>query len=807
MTTPLPLQPQQLHHSCDPEQFGFQTTADLEDLTEIIGQMRAMDAVRFGAGIRHDGYNLFVLGPSGMGKHSMVQQFLEKKAGGEHGPDDWCYLNNFAQPHKPQALRLPSGRGEELRLAMEQLVDYLRSAIPALFEGDEYHAKAAAIQEEFSKRQEQVFKELGEDADKQEIVLLRTPDGFAFAPTRNHEVIPPDEYEKLPDEEKKRVEAAIAGLQERLEKILRQMPQWRRERHERVKQINRETTLSAVEHSMDELRQAYAGLPEVLKYFDLVQQDMVDNVDDFRKQEESSTVGDMTIVTHQSFHRYRVNVLVTNGKKPGAPIVSEDNPTYSNLVGRVEHISQFGALVTDFTLIKPGALHRANGGYLLLDIRKVLVQPFAWEALKRALQSREIHIESLGQMYSLVSTVSLEPEPIPLDTKVVLFGDRLFYYLLHEYDPEFGELFKAAADFEERIERNADTHLLYARLISTLTRKEALLPFDRSAVARVIEHSARLAGDAERLSTHMRSVADLLREADYWAREAGQAVVQAADVQRAIDTQIRRQDRLRDRLYEAILRDTLMIATQGEVTGQINGLSVIELGNFAFAQPTRITATTRLGEGELVNIEREVKLSGAIHSKGVLILSSFLAARYARNQPLALSASLVFEQSYGLVEGDSASLAELCALLSNLANAPIRQSLAVTGSVNQFGQAQAIGAVNEKIEGFFDICAARGLNGEQGVLIPAANVKHLMLRRDVVAAAEAGQFRIYAVENVDQAIATLTGLPAGEADAKGEYPEGSVNRRVAARLAELTGIRESFARRLREKPEAKKEPV
>ena len=807
MTTPLPLQPQQLHHSCDPEQFGFQTTADLEDLTEIIGQMRAMDAVRFGAGIRHDGYNLFVLGPSGMGKHSMVQQFLEKKAGGEHGPDDWCYLNNFAQPHKPQALRLPSGRGEELRLAMEQLVDYLRSAIPALFEGDEYHAKAAAIQEEFSKRQEQVFKELGEDADKQEIVLLRTPDGFAFAPTRNHEVIPPDEYEKLPDEEKKRVEAAIAGLQERLEKTMRQMPQWRRERHERVKQINRETTLSAVEHSMDELRQAYAGLPEVLKYFDLVQQDMVDNVDDFRKQEESSTVGDMTIVTHQSFHRYRVNVLVTNGKKPGAPIVSEDNPTYSNLVGRVEHISQFGALVTDFTLIKPGALHRANGGYLLLDIRKVLVQPFAWEALKRALQSREIHIESLGQMYSLVSTVSLEPEPIPLDTKVVLFGDRLFYYLLHEYDPEFGELFKAAADFEERIERNADTHLLYARLISTLTRKEALLPFDRSAVARVIEHSARLAGDAERLSTHMRSVADLLREADYWAREAGQAVVQAADVQRAIDTQIRRQDRLRDRLYEAILRDTLMIATQGEVTGQINGLSVIELGNFAFAQPTRITATTRLGEGELVNIEREVKLSGAIHSKGVLILSSFLAARYARNQPLALSASLVFEQSYGLVEGDSASLAELCALLSNLANAPIRQSLAVTGSVNQFGQAQAIGAVNEKIEGFFDICAARGLNGEQGVLIPAANVKHLMLRRDVVAAAEAGQFRIYAVENVDQAIATLTGLPAGEADAKGEYPEGSVNRRVAARLAELTEISASFARKSEKKPEAKKEPV
>jgi len=800
----IPLEAQQLHHSCDPEQFGFRTTAELEDLTEIIGQARAMDALHFGAGIRHEGYNLFVLGPSGIGKSSMVQQFLKRKAKEEHEPDDWCYLNNFTQPHKPQALRLPSGRGEELRQRMEKLVDYLRSAIPALFEGDDYRAKAGAIQEEFSKREKQAFKELGEDAGKQEIVLLRTPDGFAFAPTRNHEVIPPEEYDKLPDEEKKRVESAIIVLQERLEKILRQIPQWRKELHERVKQLDRETTLSAVEHSVNELKEGYADIAEVLKYLDLVQQDMVDNADDFRKQHETVSLGGVTMVTHQGFHRYQVNALVTNGKESGAPIVSEDNPTYSNLVGRVEHIAQLGALVTDFTLIKPGALHRANGGYLLLDIRKVLVQPFAWEALKRALQTREIRIESLGQMYSLVSTVSLEPEPIPLDTKVVLFGDRIFYYLLQQYDPEFGELFKVAADFEERIERNTDTHQLYARLVATLARKETLLPFDRSAVARVIEYSARLVGDAERLSTHMRSVADLLREADYWAREAGHGTVQATDVQRAIDAQIRRQDRLRDRLYEAILRDTLMIATQGEVIGQINGLSVIDLGNFAFAQPTRITATTRLGDGELINIEREVKLSGAIHSKGVLILSSFLAARYARNQPLALSASLVFEQSYGLVEGDSASMAELCALLSDLANAPIKQSLAITGSVNQFGQAQAIGAVNEKIEGFFDICAARGLTGEQGVLIPAANIKHLMLRRDVVAAAEAGQFNIYAVENVDQAISILTGLPAGEADTSGCYPEGSVNCKVAARLVELTEISESFARRLAKKSEAKK---
>ncbi|SFE23792.1 Lon protease family protein [Nitrosomonas sp. Nm166] len=795
MTNHSPLQPQQLSNSCDPEQFSFQTTTDLEDLTEIIGQARAMNAVRFGSGIRHEGYNLFVLGPSGMGKQSLVRQLLAEKAKQENKPADWCYINNFSQPHKPLMLKLPYGKGEQLRLHMDKLINYLRGAVPALFESDEYRAKTRAIQKAFTDQQEHALRELRADAEKRNIVLLQTPDGFAFSPTRNKEVISPDEYDRLPQQEKEQIEAAINELQERLEKILSHLPQWRRERNERIRELNREMMLSTVAHVLDELRTIYSDLPEVLKYFNAVQQDMVEHVDDFRKQEESINVSGMIVTTHQTFHNYQVNVLVTNNREPGAPIISEDNPTYSNLVGRVEHISQFGALVTDFTLIKPGALHRANGGYLLLDVRKVLIQPFAWEGLKRALQSREIRIESLGQMYSLISTVSLEPQPIPLDIKIVLFGDRIFYYLLQEYDPEFSELFKVAADFEELIERNADIHLLYARLIATLVRKEALLPFDRHAVARVIEYSTRLAGDGERLSMHMRSIADLLREADYWAREENHKVVMASHIQQAIDSQIRRQDRVRDRLYDAILRDTLMIDTQGAVTGQVNGLTVIELGNFFFSQPTRITATSRFGKGEFVNIEREAKLSGAIHSKGILILSAFLASRYARNQPLALSASLVFEQSYGMVEGDSASLAELCALLSHLANVPIKQSLAMTGSVNQLGQAQAIGAVNEKIEGFFDICAARGLTGEQGVIIPVANIKHLMLRQNVIAAATAGQFHIYAVENIDQAITLLTDLPAGEADIKGEYPEGSLNQKVATRLNELAKISESFAKK------------
>lgn len=520
MRDTLALDPSRLYHACDPDQFSFDTTAELDGLDGILGQTRAMDAVQFGAGMRHDGYNLFVLGPSGMGKRSMVRQILERKALEEQAHADWCYVNNFAEPHKPRAIRLPTGRGAELRAAMRQIVEYLRTSVPGLFESEDYHAKTQAVQEEFTQRQEKAFQELGSEAQKQEVVLLRTPGGFAFAPAKSEEVMPPDEYQQLPEEKRKQLESVIAELQERLEKILRGLPQSRKELSERIKQLHRDIMLSVVEHLIDDVRKCFGDQPAVLDYLNAVQQDMVERVDDFRKQEATTGAQALDAGPMQAFPQYQVNVLVTNGHHSGAPIVSEDNPTYANLVGRVEHLAQMGALVTNFTLIKPGALHQANGGYLLLDVQKVLSQPFAWEGLKRALKAREIRIESLGQAYSLVSTVSLEPEPIPLHAKIVLFGDRMFYYLLQQYDQEFGELFKVAADFEEEVERNHETHLLYARLIATLTKKDSLLPFDRTAVARVIEHGARLAGDAERMSAHMRSVADLLRESDYWARQA-----------------------------------------------------------------------------------------------------------------------------------------------------------------------------------------------------------------------------------------------------------------------------------------------
>ncbi len=488
-----------------------------------------------------------------------------------------------------------------------------------------------------------------------------------------------------------------------------------------------------------------------------------------------------------------MNVLVDQSEVEHAPVIYEDNPTYQNLLGRIEYQPQMGALITDFNMIRPGTLHQANGGYLVLDARKVLLEPYAWEGLKRALEAGELRVESPLQSFTFISTVTLDPEPIPLNVKVALLGDATLYYLLSALDPEFSQLFKVMVDFDELMDRSQENQELYARLIATLAKKEGLRPFDRGAVARVIEQSARMVSDSEKLSARIRTVTDLLREADYWAGQNEHEVVAAGDVQQALDAQDYRSDRLRERVQEAILRETVFIDTEGVKEGQVNALSVMQFGNFAFARPSRITARVRLGRGEVVDIEREVEMSGPIHSKGVLILAGFLGARYASDRPLSLSASLVFEQSYGGVDGDSASSTELYALLSAISGVPIKQSLAVTGSVNQHGQVQAIGGVNEKIEGFFDVCKARGLTGEQGVLIPVANVKHLMLRSDVIEAVRAGEFKIYPIETIDQGVEVLTDVPAGEPDEEGVYPEGTLNALVQNRLQELAEARMQYA--------------
>ncbi|MEX1205336.1 MAG: ATP-binding protein [Dongiaceae bacterium] len=791
-----PLPPHALYRGCDPESLTFATTRDLEDMAEVPGQARALAAVRFGVGIRRFGYNLFALGQPGSGKHTTVRQLLESAARDQPTPSDLCYVNNFETPHRPVALRLAAGRGAKLAADMAALIEDLQTAIPAVFERDDYRNRRQVIDEEFKQRQESAFAALQERAKAKDVAMIRTPVGLALAPMRDGEVLGPDEFRKLPEAKRRHMQADLEALQADLEATLRHFPQWDKERRDRLRDLNREVTMFAVGHGIDNLRAAYRDFPEVIAHLDAVERDIVDHADAFlgasAERSAAAGLGAKRSDDADSFRRYRVNLVVDSGALTGAPVVYEDNPSYSNLLGRVEHLAEMGALITDFNLIKGGALHRANDGYLLLDAHKLLIQPFAYEALKRALRAKEIRIESLGQMLSLVSTVSLEPQPVPLDVKVVLVGERLLYYLLWHYDPDFGELFKVAVDFEDDMPRDEASKMSFARLVATILRRDGLRPLDRAAVARVIEHGARLADDAEKLTTRLGHIADLLRETDYWAGRNGHDVAAAADVQQAIDAQIHRADRVRERSQEAIRRGFLLIDTAGSRVGQVNGLSVLDLGNVSFGRPSRITARVRLGRGEVVDIERKVELGGPIHSKGVLILAGFLGARFAIEHPLSLEASLVFEQSYGGVEGDSASSAELYALLSALAEAPVKQSLAVTGSVNQHGQVQAIGGVNEKIEGFFDTCVQRGLTGDQGVLIPAVNVKHLMLRRDVVEAVEAGKFHVYPVETVDQGIELLTGLPAGERDATGRFPEGSINRRVEDRLIALAERRRAF---------------
>jgi lon-related putative ATP-dependent protease len=800
MSTNHELEATQLYQRTDLEQYDFGTTADLEDLTEVLGQPRAVAAMRFGIGMGQAGYNIFALGPTGAGKRQVISSYFEKQAADEPVPDDWCYVNNFEERHKPKTIRLPAGKGLAFRDDVDDLVEGLGTALSAAFESEEYQARRQTVNEEFQERQSQAFQEVQNKAEEKGVTLLRTPAGLVFAPVKDGEVLSSEEVQALSEEERKRLETEVETLQGELQKIVQQMPSWQRETQEKLKALNREMANFAVGGLIDELREKYSDHSDVVDHLDAVQKDIVENARDFLQagEQETNLPAMLRVASQDSeggsplARRYRVNLLVDHSQSDGAPVIYEDNPTYQNLVGRVEHRAQMGALLTDFNLIKSGALHKANGGYLILDARKVLLQPYAWEALKRTLQSGEIRIESLGQMLSLVSTISLEPAPIPLDLKIALYGEPLLYYLLYQLDPDFAELFKVEADFSEQMDRDKDNQQLYARMIATLVRQEGLRSFDRGAVARIIERSARLVGDAKKLSTQTRTITDLLREADYWAREAGNDTVQVENVQQAIEAQIYRADRIRERMQEAIQRDIVLIDTEGEGVGQVNGLSVIMLGNFAFGRPSRITARVRLGKGDVMDIEREVELGGPLHSKGVLILSGFVGARYAGEQPLSLSASLVFEQSYGGVDGDSASSAELYALLSAIAEVPIRQSFAVTGSVNQHGVVQAIGGVNEKIEGFFDVCQARGLTGEQGVLIPASNVQHLMLRQDVIEAVEAARFHIYSVETVDQGIEILTGLPAGEPDEAGNYPQGSVNYRVKERLTELAEKRQAF---------------
>ncbi len=796
-----PLQPDQLYQSTDPTQFSFETSDQVEDSTEIIGQPRALEAIRFGTGMQGKGYNIFALGPSGTGKRSLLKKFFQEKAISETPPHDWCYVHNFDQDHKPKVIQLPAGMGIKFQTDMDQFVDELRNALSAAFESDEYRTRRRMVESEIEELQEAAFEELQAKATKDSFALLKTPAGLVFAPMKDGEVIPPDDFNQLPEGTRQEMEKRVQDLQKELQTLLQQIPVWQRELRGNIRELNNEITKVAVISILSDLKTEYDSFPQVLEYLEVVQKDVVENASrlmesaedgDKPKGEQTLTISLAPSRTGTSLmRRYKVNLFVDNQGSQGAPVIFEDNPTYQNLIGRVEQMARMGALLTDFSLIKPGSLHLANGGYLIMDARKLLIQPYAWEALKRGLETQQVRIESPGEMLGMLSTVSLEPQPIPLNVKVALLGDRMLYYLLSQADPEFSELFKVQADFAEEVPRTDDNQELYARMIATLAHQNETRPLHREAIARIIEHCARVVGDSQRLTIQVNHIVDLLKEADYWASENGDQIINGADIQKAIDARTYRADRVRERYQENILRETIMISTQGSQVGQINGLSVVQMGDFSFGFPSRITASIRRGKGDVINIEREVELSGPIHSKGVLILAGFLGQRYASDKPLSLSASLVFEQSYSGVEGDSASSAELYALLSCISDVPIKQSLAVTGSVNQLGQVQAIGGVNEKIEGFFDICKERGLTGDQGVLIPEANVKHLMLNQEIRDAVEQKLFSIYPITEIDQGIELLTGIPMGELDQEGKFPPDTISGKVQARLEKLAETKDT----------------
>ncbi|MGJ0514752.1 MAG: Lon protease family protein [Methylomicrobium sp.] len=790
----IPLDSSLLYKACDISQLNFTSTHELDDIDLTVGQERAIESIKIGIRIAKKGYNVFAMAPSGTGKLTSVLQLAEHEASRHEVPADWCYVNNFSQPAKPNAIQLAPGQGRIFQADMEKLVEELSFAIPAAFDGDEYRSRIGELESKSRQREIDQLSKLRDEAAEAHIILTETSTGYAFVPSdEKDEPISAEEFNKFDKNKQHQIQEAIFDFQERLQNLLKKFPAWRKETKRKLQALNREVAELAVNHSIDDLLAKYAEQEVIMEYLKDVKRDIIEHIRDFIPHSEK-VLPFMEMPQEQNpFKRYQVNLMVDFSDKKSAPVVFEQHPNYGNLIGRIDHQAYMGSLVTDFTMIRPGALHKANGGFLILDMQKLLLQPYAWESLKRTLQMGKICIESLERALGLISTVSLEPEPIPLDVKVILIGEPLYYYLLSAYDPEFHDLFKIAADFDDTVPREAKT-LDYARLLATLARREKLKPLSRPAVARVIEHSARLTGDTEKLLTHLRSITDLLTEADYWASSNGHTEITNSDVQQAIDYKTKRLDKVREKLYENILRGTLMIDTEGKVIGQINGLSVLQLGDFMFGQPSRITATTRLGSGKIVDIMRETELGGAHHSKGVLILSSLIAAKYARKSPFSMAASLVFEQSYGHVEGDSASLAELCAILSSLARVPLRQDMAITGSVNQLGQVQPIGGVNEKIEGFFDICAAKGLTGTQGVIIPASNVKHLMLRWDVVHAAQTKQFSIYPVATVDEALEILTGIEAGEADTAGSYPPDSFNAKVDAQLQQFTLIRKDYVK-------------
>ncbi len=780
-----PLAIDKLYRVAKSKDLPFRSTKSLKPLTDIVGQERAQEALRFAMSMNDSGYNVYAVGRNGLGKRTMMLRYLNRHAGDVQNTYDWCYVANFDEPRSPKVLKLPAGIGQQLKKDIEKLMGRLVKAIPVAFDNDSYYERSEKLKNELAEKQELALQKLSKQSKRKKIGLtVSTPGGYRLAALNGADPHTVESFAKLSKEQQDDFEDVIGKMEVKLRGVLRKLSIWEQDYADDQAKLNEEVTLGVTGHLIGSLKEKYETHRNVVDHLAALQKDIIDNLDIFLEDSEDKAAFAYAALDKKMPRRYQVNVLVHH-KDKASPVVVEESPTYHNLFGYVENITYKGTVFTDFSLIRPGSLHKANGGVLLMDAIKVLEQPYVWDGLKRALRAKALNISSLEREVTLSGTISIEPEPVPIDLKIILFGDRETYLLLQHYDPEFKELFKVTADFENEMPRTEQTELQYAKFISSLVHDKGLLHCDQKAVARIIEHSSRQAEDQTKLSLHAADIANLLRESNYWARQANSTMIRLGHIEKALDSEDHRSSRIKDSMFETIKNRTTLMDTSGSVVGQMNALSVLSTGGYEFGMPNRITATCRYGDGDIIDIERDAKLGGTIHSKGVMILSSYLASVFAKREPMPLSASITFEQSYGEVDGDSASLAELCALISSLSEVPIRQNLAMTGSVNQFGEVQPVGGLNEKIEGFFDTCEIRGFTGDQGVILPSTNVHNLMLDKRVLEAVKKGNFNIYAVKNVSEALFLLTGVRSGNANAEGRYPKNSIYGKIQDVLDEL----------------------
>ena len=774
---PLELKPKDLKPYCDPKQFTFKTTADLSPWDEVIGQERAVEALKFGLGIKKDGYNIFATGITGTGKSTLIRSMLDDISSRESIPDDYCYVFNFKNPDNPVAITLKAGMGCQFQNDMDGFISYLKDSLPKVFEGKEYTDEKNRLFDDTNKSKETLFEELIAKGREHGFKIVSDKKGITFTPLYKGEPIDRKKMEELDPGELRLIEDREKTIHAEVRDFFAKTRILDKEAEEKVDNLNKSVVESSTEGKFTELKEKYKEYPRIIEHLNETHNDLLEHFKGFLPAE--GPVFAMPLLEgmekERSFIKYKVNLLVDNGDSKGAPVLEESHPTYTNLVGTIEKKSYLGALHTDFTMIKAGSILQANGGYLMLNVLDVLRSPFSWDALKRVLKKKELTVEDIGDLYGIGATSVMKPEPIPIDLKIVLIGSSWIYSLLQIYEEDFSKIFKVKADFDYRVSNTPEGVMDYANFISKVCKEKELLPFDRESVASVVEQSSRLVDHKKKLSLKFSEITDIVHESSYWASERGKKVVGKEDVEKAIEKKIFRSNLIEEHIQEAIDEGTLLVDVEGGKEGQVNGLAVYAVGDYSFGRPSRITARTFLGRKGVVNIEREAKLSGKTHSKGVLILGGYFSGHYAKDHPLSLSASLGFEQTYGMIDGDSASAAELIAILSSLTGIPIKQGIAITGSINQHGDIQPIGGVNEKVEGFFAVCSSKGLNGEQGVIIPQQNVKNLVLKKEVVKAVAEGKFHVYSVKHIDEAIELLTGMPAGKIGKDGTFPKGTLN--------------------------------